>query len=283
MTIPTLPNPGAVPEQQGRWMRVVTGLLREPLVHFFILGVLLFVAHRLVVGNPRVIVVSAGLRADMERRFRDQIGRRPTPAELEKALDAWKRDEALYREALLQRIERDDPAVRMALVNNLHMRAVQEMPKHEPTDAELDQFLALHRKDYELPLRYDFEMVAFAKAEGSADLLRSKYQRALAEGAKPRTLGRPIVSGTLAREDLTEKFGEALSESICGLARGPWQTLENQESLLLVRVNGTEGGLPSRDLLRERLTYDWVNAMKQQAVDRMIEDVLRRYRVEERP
>ena len=272
-----------MPEQQGRWMRAATGLLREPLIHFFILGALLFGAHRLVVGNPRVIVVSAGLRADMERRFRDQIGRRPTPAELEKALDAWKRDEALYREALLQRIERDDPAVRMALVNNLHMRAVQEMPKHEPADAELDQFLALHRKDYELPLRYDFEMVAFAKSESSAELLRSNYQRALAAGAKPRTLGRPIVSGTLAREDLTEKFGVALSGSICALPPGQWQGLESQESLLLVRVNGTEGGLPSRDSLRERLTYDWVNAMKQQAVDRMVEDVFRRYRVEERP
>jgi hypothetical protein len=272
-----------MPEQQGRWRRAAAGLLREPLVHFFILGVLLFVAHRLVVGNPRVIVVSAGLRADMERRFRDQIGRHPTPAELDKALDAWKRDEALYREALLQRIERDDPAVRMALVNNLHMRAIQEMPKHEPSDAELDQYLTLHRKDYELPLRYDFELVAFAKAEGSAEMLRSNYQRALAAGAKPRTLGRPIVSGTLTREDLTEKFGKPLAERICGLAPGQWQALEEKDSLLLVRVNGTEGGLPSRDLLRERLTYDWVNAMKQQAVDRMVEDVFRRYRVEERP
>jgi hypothetical protein len=272
-----------MPEQRGRWMRAAAGLLREPLIHFFILGALLFVAHRLVVGNPRVIVVSAGLRADMERRFRDQIGRRPTPAELEKALDTWKRDEALYREALLQGIERDDPAVRMALVNNLHMRTVQEMPKHEPTDVELDQFLALHRKDYELPLRYDFELVAFPKAEGSAELLRSNYQRALAAGAKARTLGRPIVSGTLAREDLTEKFGVALSESICALAPGQWQAPESQESLLLVRVNGTEGGLPSRESLRERLTYDWVNAMKQQAVDHMVEDVFRRYRVEERP
>jgi hypothetical protein len=270
-------------EPQGRWMRAAAGLLREPILHFFVLGVLLFVVHRLVVGNPRVIVVSAGLRADMERRFRDQLGRRPTLVELEKALDAWKRDEALYREALLLRLDRDDPAVRVALVNNLRMRAMQEAPKHEPTDADLDQFLALHRKDYELPLRYDFEMVAFPRAGSPAELLRSNYQRALAAGSKPSTLGRPILSGTLAREDLTEKFGAALSASICGLAPGQWQALENQESLLLVRVNGIEGGLPSRNSLRERLTYDWISAVKQQAIDHMVEDVFRRYRVEVRP
>ena len=38
-------------------------LLREPTLHFFILGALLFLLHHLIVGDPRTIVVSPGVKA----------------------------------------------------------------------------------------------------------------------------------------------------------------------------------------------------------------------------
>lgn len=263
-----------------KWWEAV---VREPTIHFFILGALLFLGHRWVVGDPRTIVVSGGLRADLQRRLRDQTGRRPTQAEIEAALDGWKRDEALYRQALREKLDRDDATVRMVLADKMRARAVQEMPQHTPTDAELEQLLAQRRASYETPLRYDFDAVAFARKEASAEAHRSSYQRALAEGGQAAKLGRPVVSGTLDRADLMKTFGPALSDSICRLPIGQWQPLENQESLLLLRLNKVEGGLPPWDVLRPRLTSDWESLMKQQAVDRLVQDVLGRYRFEERP
>src|SRR6187402_1721946 len=73
---------------------------RDPTLRFFAIGALLFVVHRVATGDPRVIAVTPGVRADLKRRFRDHRGREPSPAELEQELSAWKRDEALYREAL---------------------------------------------------------------------------------------------------------------------------------------------------------------------------------------
>jgi hypothetical protein len=266
---------------QHRWLRGLTRLLREPTIHFFFLGALFFLVHRAVVGDPRLIVVSGGLRADLERRLRDQTGRRPTPGEMEAALDGWKRDEALYREALRERLDRDDPAVRTVLADKMRARAVQEMPRHEPTDAELQGILAVRRESYEAPLRYDFESVAFAKTEASAEAQRSGYQRALAAGGEAAKLGHPLVSGTLARDDLARKFGPVVAEQIGKLPIGKWQPLESEASLLLVRLNKIEGGLPTWDVLRPRLTSDWEGLMKQQAVDRVVESVTRRYRFED--
>ena len=230
-----------------------------------------------------MIVISAGLKADLQRRFLDNTGRRPGPADLAAALDGWKRDEALYREALRDRLDRDDATIRTVLADKIRTRAVQEMPKREPTEAELDGWVASHRDAYEIPLRYDFESVAFPKARPSAGELRADYERALAAGENPAKLGRSMLSGTLTREQLKEKFGASLSAGICSLPIGKWQRLETEESLLLVRLNRIEGGLPSRDELRSRSTYDWLASKQQQAVERVVRDVVGRYRFEDGP
>lgn len=258
-------------------------LLREPTVQFFVLGALLFAGHRLVVGNPRVIVVGSGLRADLQRRLRDQTGRQPSPAELAAALAGWKRDEALYREALRERLDRDDPTVRAVLADKMRARAVREMEKREPSDAELRGYLDSHRAAYEVPVRYAFESVSFARGERNAQEARASYQRALATGAKPASLGRPILSGSLTREELGEKFGAVLADAMCGLPVGSWQALASDDSLLLVRISGKQGGLPAWDVLRPRLASDWDLAAKQEAVDSMARAVVGRYRFEEVP
>ena len=186
----------------------------EPIVHFFVLGALLFVAHRLVVGDPRVVVVTPGVRAEVARRFRDSHERPPSPSELEEALGAWKRDEALYREALRDRLDRNDATIRTVLADRVRARASIGAPPPEPTAAELDRWFATHRSLYETPRRYDYGTVAFPRAEKTAAAEREKYERALKGGADPRTLGRPIVGGDLTAEELGERVGPALAARI---------------------------------------------------------------------
>jgi hypothetical protein len=272
-----------MPDIGGRTMGSFARLLREPVIHFLFIGALLFLGHRLVAGDPREIVVSTGLKADLERQFRDNMGRAPTAAELAEAIDGWKRDEVLYREALREGLDRQDATVRVALAEKLRTRAAQPSAARAPTDAELDAWLASHRSRYETPLRYDFEVVAFPRSDPAAEEQRSTYRHALAGGADPRTLGRPIVGGNLTRDSLSDKFGPAVSEGICSAPLATWRALESEDSLLLVRVNQRSGGLPSREAIRETLTIDWVAARKKQAVDDFVESLLAQYRFKESP
>lgn len=258
-------------------------LLREPVVHFLLVGALLFLAHRLVAGDPRVIVVGAGLQADLERQFRDLTGRAPTEAELKAAVEKWKHDEVLYREALREGLDRQDATVRTLLADKLRARAARPAAAREPTDADLDAWLASHRSRYEEPRRYEVEVVTFPKSDPAAEEQRSKYRAALADGADPGALGRPIVMFNLTRDELAARFGAPASEGICSSPLATWQALETDDRLLLARVNRTSGGLPSREELRPVLTADWVEAMKKRAVDEFIEGVLAQYEFKETP
>jgi hypothetical protein len=263
------------------WRRRVALVASEPTVQFFFLGALLFLAHRLVAGDARVITVTPGVRAEVARRFRDRSGRPPTPPEMDGELRAWKRDEALYREALRDRLDRDDAAVRTVLADRVRARAALAIPRREPSQADLDRWLATHRGLYEAPRRYDYELVSFPKAQPASAAQREKYEQAVASGASPAALGRPIVGANLAAEDLKQRLGPALAAQVQALPVGRWQRLESDDNLLLVRLNGVGGGMPEAGELRKRLVADWSFAERQRAVDEAVQALVDRYRFRE--
>jgi len=264
------------------WKHRASRLLFEPIVHFFVIGAFLFVAHRLIVGDTRVIVVTPGVRAEVERRFRDSHQRPPSPSELDGELRGWERDEALYREALRDHLDRNDATIRKFLADSVRGREALGIPRRQPTEAELQGWFATHRNLYETPRRYDYGAVAFVKTDRGASAEREQYQRALQAGADPRTLGRPIVGGDLTADELAERVGADLATRIASLPVGQWQRFENENDLLLVRVNAVEGGLPSGDGLHKRLLADWSYAEHKDATDQAVQAIVDRYRFEER-
>jgi hypothetical protein len=273
------PTRGAGPRLPERVRRV----LAEPALHFFAAGLLLFAAHRLFVGDPRTITVTPGVRAEVGRRLRDHTGRTPTSAELEAALSEWKRDEALYREALRQRLDRDDSTVRTVLADKMRERAAVGLPKHVPTNAELQQWLASHRNLYETPRRYDYESLTLDRSAPAAEREIDRVASALDAGAEPASLGRPVVGGTLTVDEIRARFDAALAGEVAALPLGTWRRIERQDKALLVRVRRVEGGLPSFEELRPRLAADFTYAAEQRAIEQELRRIVERYRFEERP
>ncbi|HTV23498.1 MAG TPA: peptidylprolyl isomerase [Polyangiaceae bacterium] len=260
-------------------------LRAEPLVHFFVLGALLFTLHRAVIGDPRTIVVTPGLKAELGRRFEDLRGRAPSAAELDAELRQWERDEAVFREALRQGLDRDEPAIRGALVAKMRAIAAAEASgatERAPTEDELQRWLASHRALYEMPARYDFEFVAFPRTTADAGAERERFERALHDGAAPATLGRPVLGGNMSLPDMQGRVAPELVERLPSFPLGEWQRVDAQHELLLARVKRLDGGLPSLDELRPRLVADWTQAAQQEAVERVLQRSVDRYHIEER-
>ena len=259
-------------------------LLREPLLIFFVLGALLFLVNRLVAGDPRTIVVTPGVRAELDRQLRDTNGRAPDAAERQAAVQSWIRAEALYREALREGLDRDDPNVRNVLVEKIQTRRAMEAPRHEPSQAELDAWLAAHRNLYDRPLRYTIEWVVFSKAAGvggSAPAAeRESFERAAAHGADPRFLGKTIYGATLTTDGVRDRLGASVAAALPGFPREKWRESANGDDLLLVRVTDVDGGLPPPAALRPRLIGDVVHAQQEAGMERAVEAIVARYKVE---
>ena len=93
-------------------------LLRDPLLHFVLLGAGLFALYRLVAGEdigPSEIVVTARTVESLADNWQRTWQRPPTQAELDRLVDDYVREEVLYREALAMGLDRDDTIVRRRL------------------------------------------------------------------------------------------------------------------------------------------------------------------------
>jgi hypothetical protein len=258
-------------------------MLREPTLHFFVLGALLFAAHHLVAGEPRTIVVTPGVKADVARRFRDDNGRPPTAAERARALRDWQRDEALFRQALAEKLDQNDRAIRAILIDKLRARVVQQVPPREPTEPQLADWLKNHRGLYETPKRYALEWLSFSKAQASANQERAANEEKLKGGVDARSLGRPHFGARLTLEEVGDRLGAQVSSQVATLALGQWHESESPNELLLVRVDQVEGGLPPENELRPRLILDCAAALREQAAQKELDMLVAQYHFQERP
>lgn len=256
-------------------------LLREPTLHFFVVGALVLLGQRLLEGDPRTIEITPALEADLLRRYRDQLNRPPTSAEAAAFLQAWKADEALYREALLEGIDREDATVRSVLIAKMRERMVLQTRLREPSDAELQQYLERHRNQFEAPLIYEHEYVVFPKARPGAHDERAKSARQLAAGATPASLGLRSTAANVDRARIERELGPGLADQIRQLPVGSWHELETGDRLLLVKLIRIHGGLPEASELRPRLVAGWKAEAAQRAIAQGTRAIAERYRFEE--
>ena len=256
-------------------------LLREPTLHFFAIAAAALLVQRAMIGDVQTIELTPALKTDLLRRYHDQMGRAATPAEAEAVLTNWKTEEALYREALRERLDRDDPTVRNLLIGKMRERLLLQTPLREPSEVELQQFLERHRSDYEAPRLYEHEYVVFPKQQPGAMQLRAKYERQLSAGATPAALALRSTVANVNRERMEQEFGAEVADRIRSLPAGQWHEFETDDRLLLVKLNGIQGGLATPAVLHEQLLAGWKASRAQQIVEQATEVVTRRYRFQD--
>jgi hypothetical protein len=123
-------------------------LLREPLVHFLLIGAALFVVFGLLGKDtgtvPGAIVITkeqiASLAADFQRTWQ----RPPTTDEREALIQDRLREEVYYREAMALGLDKDDPIIRRRLRQKMEFISEDVAAQAEPTDAELAAYLSAH-------------------------------------------------------------------------------------------------------------------------------------------
>lgn len=249
-------------------------LLRQPLVHFFVLGALLFVLFGFVSDGtedaPGEIVVDANRIAALVSRFERTWQRPPTPQELEGLIDSYVREEVLYREAIALGLDQDDPVVRQRMAQKIEF--IFEGDLGVPDEAELLEWLEAHPDNYRVSPRYAFEQVFF-NPERHGDRLQATVEDALAAIEAGETNvpsdstllpDRLELSSTLSIERL---FGPDFVAGLDAQPVGEWAgPVSSSYGLHLVRVLRREPGyVPPLDEVRDAVERDWLQAQSERA------------------
>jgi len=138
-------------------------LIREPFIHFLLLGAAIFIANRLVSGRadnqPGKIVITQGQITSLVIGFSRTWQRPPTREELEGLIRDRVREEVYSREAIAMGLDRDDPIIRRRLQQKLAFVTDDVAAVAEPTNAELADYLKTHAASFGVDRRVTFSQV----------------------------------------------------------------------------------------------------------------------------
>ena len=246
-------------------------LLREPLLHFALLGSIIFVAYRLVAPpalDGAKIVITADRVASLRAQFAAMHdGRPPNEDELRASIDAYVRDEMLYREGLAMGLDRDDPVVRNRVRQKADLLSEDALAT-EPTDSELAAFLEAHQAQFDIPARVSFDQVYFDPAKHRGDLtwVIEQSRQALANGQRPDSVGDrtllPAAMPDALPQDIEAMFGGQFAKQLARTEGNGWQgPLTTTYGSHLVRIRSR--GEPTRATLadaRDVVAREWSRA-----------------------
>ncbi len=225
-------------------------ILREPLLHFLLLGLGLFVVHAAVspnYGSDRRIVVGERAVAAIVAQYRLQWNRPPTAAELRALVDTQVRDEIVYREGRAMGLDRDDAVIRRRVRQKYELIADEAEAPPAPTDAALDAWRRSHAAAFARPGVVTFD------------------QRAIDGNAQPSLLPAHVADAPLdlVARDFGAGFAAALATAPLGAWVGPVASAYGTHR---VRVGArTSSVLPPLADVRNAVTRAWEDDQRRRA------------------
>lgn len=272
-------------------------LIREPLVHFLVLGALIYGLAALVGGSAeeapdeRTIRVTSGQIEWLEGSWEKRWNRPPTPAERAGLIKEFVRETVLYREALAMGLDQDDTIVRRRLAQKLEFLSQDLLAPPVPEDEELRVWFDANAERYREPTLVTFTHVFVdpdkreGRAFADADLLLAELQalESSTEGLENR--GDPFMLQSYYPErtepEVSKLFGREFAREVAGLSPDQWHgPVRSGYGLHLVYVHHREEARGADfAAVRERVAQDWLDERREELNQEFYAGLLARYTV----
>lgn len=265
-------------------------LLKEPLLHFVIIGGFLFAAHAALGpssgpgASASTIHLTAADAEWLKQMWTRQWNRSPTDEELRGLMADHLKEEVLSREARTLELDVGDTIVRRRLAQKMAFLLDGTIRTPQPTEADLRTLYEKRPELVRMPPRVSFTQVFFRRGAGN-DLVGANLAVLSGGNAEPDQVGERLLLGdTFADQDeqaLTTLFGAGFSQAVLALPLGRWSgPIESGYGLHLVKVTEIEPpqAPPFADV-RERLAEDWRRERQEAASAQKYQDLLGKYQL----
>jgi hypothetical protein len=272
--------------------------LKEPLFHFLLIGMALFLIYGWknnfafvpggAAGTPTAqITVTPDDVAQMNNLFERTWQRPPTEEEQKGLLEDFVRNEIFYREAIAIGLDRNDEVLKRRLRQKMEFIYEDISSLTEPTDEELTTFMEKNRTKYftdtEIAFRQVYINVSRRGTNAESDARQILDQ--LTAGTRPDSVGDPTqLEAEMPLTPVSEigkMFGAEFSETLLTLEEGKWRgPIRSGFGLHLVSVREhADGHLPELSEIRETVRQHWMIARQKEMKDAAYAKIRERYTV----
>jgi hypothetical protein len=254
----------------GKNTPILQRFLREPLLHFIVIGGLFFLIYILVndpgENSTDTIFITPERISQIATEYNGVWNRMPTDEELDNLIKEEVRSEVYYRDALALGLDKNDAIVRRRLRQKMEFLTDTGVYLQEPSAGELEAYFAANEQNYRGEPRLAFEQIYLGKSP-SEDTVSQILKTLLLEPATdPSTLGqRTLLPAQLKLSQpnaIDSIFGKGFYSQIAQLAPGEWDgPVTSVYGTHLIRtLDDQPARMPPLEAVRNSVLRNWRTA-----------------------
>jgi len=248
-------------------------ILQEPLVHFLLLGGLIFVLYGFLNRNnenpeSNTIIIQDSDVVRLTKAYQQSWNKTPDAATLKDLIENEVESEMLYREALRLNLDHNDEIIRRRLKQKYEFLVKDLAVSSTPTEEELRQFYKENPANYQSSVRLSFHQIYFSPDLRSNPL---KDANAFYEQVKSKAIEDIEVSkegdafhlqSYYANRDFAsvrQVFGKDFANTIFEKPQSAWLTpVSSGYGVHIVYVSDiSDGAVIDFENVKEQVLQDW--------------------------
>ncbi|PKH88683.1 peptidyl-prolyl cis-trans isomerase [Colwellia sp. Bg11-28] len=263
-------------------------LITEPLVHFLVIAILLFIIFEQLNAqddNPNTITISQGRIEQIKQNFLTRWNRAPLAKELENATLHYAVNEMYIREARALNMDRGDKVIDRRLRQKIEFLIEDLVTTKEPNNTELMQFYQQHIENYQTQPLLSFQQVHLS-IDGNHDELQQKIvlqQLSIKQGKTPQG-DLKLLPYQVTNKDsvqIDRLFGKSFSKQLIHAPLSSWSgPIESSHGVHFVLIEQRSPAVNKAfESIKSTVLADWQYKNLQSAKASFEERLLKSYTI----
>jgi hypothetical protein len=274
----------------------VKKLVREPLVHFLLIGAGIYGLYGIYAGGEdsdieRTVTVTSGEIQSLSDQWMRLWSRPPTNEELAGLIRNHVRTQILHREALAMGLDDGDTVIERRLAQKVEFLAQSLITPKDPSDEELEEWYATNSGRFKQPDLYTLTHIFFdpdKREETTLDDAKVALDELTALDELPPDYSgygdRFMLQNYYANRselELRKLFGSGFVEQIVELKPGGWHgpVLSGYGTHLVLVNDVMLVSQPAYEDIKEQIKEEWTAEQITELSERFIENLISRYEI----
>jgi peptidyl-prolyl cis-trans isomerase C len=274
----------------------LTRLLTEPLIQFLLIGACIYGTYALF-STPEedyrdtTIVVDSNRINAMISQWEKRWNRLPTRKEIDSLIQAYIREDILYRQAVAMGLNQDDPITRRRMAQKLEFLTSDLALMQQPQTGELEGYFAENQATYQDPDRISFIHVFFNPDKrkdttlGDAAKILVQLQTAGVPNAETIQVGDRLTLQSnftsVTELNISRQLGAGFAGAVMGLEPGRWHgpVLSGYGVHLVYVYEFLEAPPTILEDVQSRVLEDWHAQKREEFNADFLESLKHRYQI----
>ena len=265
---------------------MIKRILQEPLLHYVVVGTLLFfyLSSTDTTTKPQVVITEGKIK-HLAAQFTKTRQREPSKDELQALIDNQIRVDLAFEQGVQMGLVENDGIIKRRVKQKIEFMLNDSIASIEPSKEELQDYLDTHKEDYMIESIYDFEHLYInPEKHENTDAHIAKLQMMILNDAYEGSgdsimLERTFTQITTAQ--IARLFGRKFAKSLDGIELGGWQgPVKSGYGFHLVKIDKKiPSHLATLDEVEATIKRDYRDKAQKKAIDEFYDELKTHYSI----